>query len=125
MTLACRTIPEVNAWAKKTRDLYGPLPKETLLLVDKKKIDVYLSLPIFEGLEELSDRIFVNMSPLFSKVNGIGIALFESLSPYLETIKASFVEKKLRLTYLKKGNYVKRLLETLPIIELVYRKRAS
>ena len=122
---ACRTIPEVNAWAKKTRDLYGPLPKETLLLVDKKKIDVYLSLPIFEGLEELSDRIFVNMSPLFSKVNGIGIALFESLSPYLETIKASFVEKKLRLTYLKKGNYVKRLLETLPIIELVYRKRAS
>ncbi len=120
-----KNMKEVNAWVKKTRDVYGPLPKETLLLVDKKKIDLYLNLPIFEGLEELSDRIYLTMSPLFSKVNGIGVALFESLSPYLSSIRANFVEKKLRLSYQKKGNYLKTLLDTLPLIELVYRQRAG
>ena len=65
------------------------------------------------------------MSPIFSKVNGIGVALFEALTPYLSRVKASFVDRKLRLTYLKVGDYFRTILDTLPLIELVYRQRAS
>lgn len=121
----CKTMDEVNRWAKKTRDVFGPLPKETLRLVDKKKVDVYLSEPIFEKFEEYPDRLFLTMSPIFSKVNGIGVALFEALTPYLSRVKASFVDRKLRLTYLKVGDYFRTILDTLPLIELVYRQRAS
>ncbi len=121
----CANMDEVNAWAKKTRDVFGPLPKETVLLVEKKKIDLYLAEPIFEKFEEYPDRLFLTMSPVFSKVNGIGVALFEILSPYLSRVKASFVDRKLRLTYLKVGDYFRTILETLPLIELAYRQRAS
>lgn len=111
---------ELDAYRKKVRDIYGRVPKEVAMLINKKKIDLLMEKEEFEGIEELNNRVDITLSQNFSRINGIGNSLFESLSDYLTDLRVSFVERKLKVMLTKKEEWVADLLTILRIIDRVY-----
>lgn len=103
---------DITSFSRKIRDIYGKIPPEVALLISKKRIDLLSENEEFETLAEQQDRIDVDMSPLFTKVDGIATELFDVLVPYLASLKVSFSGKRLRLS-LYKGK------EWLPTLEKV------
>ena len=96
----------VMQFAKKVRDIYGKLPKEVSLLIEKKKLDILSDFEEFGELKEYPNRLDIPLKDCFSRISGIGTRLFDALVPYLETTKVSFVSKKLVLSVFKKKDWL-------------------
>ena len=96
----------VQQFAKKVRDIYGKLPKEVSLLIEKKKLDILSDFEEFGELKEYPNRLDIPLKDCFSRISGIGTRLFDALVPYLETTKVSFVSKKLVLSVFKKKDWL-------------------
>ena len=111
---------DLEGFRKKVRDIYGRVPNEVGLLIDKKRVDIFMEKEEFEGIEETNNRVDITLSPAFSKINGIGNSLFESLSDYLSYLRVSFVERKLKVMLTKKEDWIHDLLAILRIIDRVY-----
>lgn len=107
-------------WVKKLKDVYGKIPSEVELLIEKKKIDLLMSNPEFKSLDESDSYIDINLSESFSLLNGIGNELFESLVPYLDLLKVTFIEKRLRIRYTKDKNWLVDLEKILSLIHVTY-----
>ena len=117
------SIPDeksLEAYRKKVRDIHGRVPNEVALLIDKKKIDLLIEKEEFESIEELTNRVDITLAQAFSKINGIGNLLFESLSDYLSCLRVSFVERKLKIMVTKKEDWIHDLLSILRIVDKVY-----
>jgi transcription-repair coupling factor (superfamily II helicase) len=121
----CKSETELEAVKKHMRDVYGPLPKETELLIDKKKVDLVGQNPEFQDIEEMEGSVRIHMGDGFSRVDGIGIELFNALTPYLKAIRASFVEKRIMIEMRKEGEWVKTLHSILLAIHEVWLRHAS
>lgn len=119
---SAKTDEEVDAFARKIRDVYGRIPKETSLLILKRKIDLLLSKSPFEGMEEGKGFLDIRLGEEFSKKNGIGIALFEAMSPFLKDIGVRFVDKKLQIRLKEEGEWLPKLHEILVRVERLYRE---
>lgn len=116
---------EVDKFENKVRDIYGRLPKEMQLLLKKRKMDVLLSSDAFEGLEELRNHIDIRLSSLFSSINGIGLELFNVLTPYLNKVEVTYVEKRLRLRLKKENDWPNDLYKILKEVSSLHEKRTS
>ena len=112
----------INRFEAHVRDVYGKLPEEVLLLIKKRRMDVLLNGTAFEGIEEVGSFVDVKASDAFSRINGIGIELFEALTPYLSGINVSFVDKKLKLRIQKDGDWFDVLFQTIFIMNSLYEK---
>ena len=113
----------LEAFRKKVRDIYGRVPEEVVSLIDKKRVDLILENEEFEGIEEIGNRIDITMAGLFSKINGIGNDLFDSLQDYMGFLRVSFVERKLKIMFTKRDGWLKDVLTILKIVHKVYEKR--
>lgn len=113
---------ELNAVKRHLRDVYGRLPKEVENLINKRKIDIYLSGEMFEKTNEYNDCIELVLSQKFSELSGIGNALFESLQPYLEKIVVTYLQKVLRIRIKKEGNWILDLETIVSVINELYKK---
>jgi hypothetical protein len=69
------------------RDVYGRLPEEVTLLIQKKRIDLFTSQEEFTSVEEYDTYVDILMSDTFSRINGIGSELFNAMVPYLNISK--------------------------------------
>jgi transcription-repair coupling factor (superfamily II helicase) len=107
---------EVEAFGKRLRDQYGKLPPEVTLLLIKKRIDILASNSEFSSVEEGEKTIDILMSDSFSRINGVGVELFDMITPYLADLKISFLEKKLRLRLEKKEGWLSKLEKILSIL---------
>lgn len=97
---------QLSAFSKKVRDIYGRLPEEASLLIQKKKIDLLVDYPEFKTIDENEKTIDITMSDSFSRKDGVGNELFEALLKYLSIIRVSFVERHLRISVTKKGKWM-------------------
>ena len=97
---------DLAAFSKKIRDIYGRIPDETKLLIQKKRIDLLSTEVEFKSIDETTDLIDILLSDAFSQVNGIGADLFNALLPYLSIVKVSFLEKRLRLRITKSEKWL-------------------
>ena len=100
---------EIKSLEKHMRDVYGKLPKEVSLLIQKKRIDLVVNNKEFIYVREENGYIDILMAESFSRIDGIGIELFNALTPFLKTISVNFLEKKLRLRLQKVGNWIETL----------------
>ncbi len=116
---------EIAAFSKKIRDIYGKVPPEVNLLISKKRIDLLSEHEEFETITEQPDRIDVDMSPLFTRVDGIATELFDALVPFLQTLKVSFSGKKLRLSLFKKGEWLITLEKMMKATHRTYEKHRT
>ena len=119
---ACHNDEEINAYEAKVRDIYGRVPKEVESLITKKKVDVMLENEEFIGAEESGDHLDITMDPRFSRINGIGNALFDALSKYLLILRVSFVNKQLKICITKEDDWLGKVLEIATIAHEVYAK---
>ena len=105
------------------RDVYGRLPEEVTLLIQKKRIDLYTSQPEFTSVEEYDTYVDILMSDSFSRINGIGNELFNAMVPFLNILKVTFLEKQLRLRISKGKDWLNDLEKIVRNIDALYSKR--
>lgn len=112
----CMDDKSINKFKKKLRDVYGKLPPQVELLIQKRRIDVLLLRPEFVSLELYGDEIAILLSEGWTSINGIGVELFEEMGPYIDGTKVSFYEKKLQIRIKKVGGWITKLEDILRII---------
>lgn len=100
---------ELNQIRLKMRDIYGKLPNEVELLLTKRKIDILVESGAIKNMVEYNDCIDIFLDDKFSKINGIGNKLFDELSQYLEFIRVSFINRELKIRFMKHGDWLTNL----------------
>ncbi len=110
------TKKDLDTWTGKMKDIYGKIPAEVALLIQKKRIDILLNSPEFESLDENGKTVDLYLSDLFSSKDGMGYELFNALSGYLEIFRMSYLQKKLRLILTKREKWLDDLEHIMTII---------
>lgn len=117
-----KNIQELQGIKAKLRDIYGKIPNEVSMLLNKRRIDILMTNEEFETVNEYSDCVEIVLSDKFTSKSGIGSALFETLSPYLEKINVTYIRKVLKVRLRKENNWVKDLETIVECIDKLYRK---
>jgi len=94
------------AFSKHMRDMYGKPPPEVVLLIQKKRIDLVIGNDEFLSVDEFDTYVDFQMSDSFTRINGIGTELFNVTVPYLDILKVTYLEKKLRLRMTKRTDWL-------------------
>nr|MCR5490717.1 hypothetical protein [Bacilli bacterium] len=111
---------QLAVFGQNMKDVYGKIPKEVELLIQKKRIDLLTEEEEFKSIEELPNQIDIYMSDRFSRINGIGATLFEKLIPWMKVLRVSFVQKQLRICVKKEGEWMDALEKIVKTIHKVY-----
>lgn len=117
-----KNIKELLGIKAKLRDIYGKIPNEVLLLINKRRIDLLMENEEFETVNEYSDSIDIILSKKFTEISGIGSQLFEVLSPYLSKITVTYIQKVLKVRLKKIDNWIKDLETIVECIDSLYKK---
>lgn len=117
-----KTIEELENIKKDVRDIYGRLPNEVSLLFRKRRVDLLLEGEEFSDINEQNNYINIVLSKKFSSLNGVGNDLFTALTPYLETLNVSYINKTLYIKIEKVDNWFKELETIVDIIKEIYKK---
>ena len=115
----------LKAFVKSIRDIYGKMPKETALLVQKKRIDLLSEKEEFSSVTEEGDFIDIVLSDRFTKIDGMGSDLFNQLLPFLSILKVTFIEKRLKIRMKKRENWMDDLEKVMTVTDKLYRKRVG
>lgn len=100
-----KTKEELEAIEKRIADIFGKVPLEVRRLFLKKRIDFYLETPTFDDLQEYADYVDIVLNAELSNRNGIGIILFQELTPFLSLIKVTIVKKQIKIRLTKKEDW--------------------
>ena len=117
-----KNLQELTGIKSKLRDIYGRIPHEVTLLLNKRRIDILMENEEFENVNEYSDTIEIILSEKFSSKSGIGSALFEVLAPYLSKISVTYIHKVLKIRLKKEDNWMKDLETIIEVIVSIYKK---
>lgn len=112
-----KTKEELEAIEKRIADIYGKVPLEVRRLFLKKRIDFYLETPTFDDLQEYADYVDIVLNAELSNRNGIGIILFQELTPFLSLIKVTIVKKQIKIRLTKKEDWPTTLVKLMEKIE--------
>lgn len=110
------TIPQLEIFASKLKDVYGKLPPQVELLIRKRRIDILGNSANIEAIKEESGAIVVLLTQEISSINRIGIILFEKLGEVAKHVVASFEDRKIKLRLKKSSLYVDELEKLLSTI---------
>lgn len=113
---------EIVSFTKHLRDVYGKLPDEVTLLIQKKRIDLIVNGEEFQNVDDAEGYVDMLLSDTFSRINGIGTEMFNVLVPYLAFVKVNFLEKKLRLRMSKREKWLDDLEKIVKAIHVLYLK---
>ena len=117
-----KNLQELSGIKTKLRDIYGRIPHEVMLLVNKRRIDILMNNEEFEKVNEYADSVEIILSDKFSSKSGIGSALFEALAPYLNKISVTYIHKVLKIRLKKQDNWMKDLETVVECIVAIYKK---
>lgn len=117
-----KNLQELSGIKAKLRDIYGRIPHEVILLLNKRRIDILMNNEEFESVNEYTDTIEIVLSQKFSSKSGIGSALFEVLEPYISKITVTYIHKVLKIRLKKEGNWIKDLESIIECVVTIYRK---
>ncbi|MCR5348803.1 MAG: transcription-repair coupling factor [Bacilli bacterium] len=120
-----QTEKQLDAWKKRMKDVYGRLPKEVDLVIQKKRIDILAELEEFSSVNEAQGRIEVTLSPLLSGIDGIGMDLFGALTPFLGVLRVTYIEKRLTFLLAKQGDWVSNLEKIMRLTHQTYLKHKA
>lgn len=115
----------LREFEKKTKDIYGKIPEQTKLLLQKKRIDLIAEKEEFSSMDEGPDYVDLVLSDSFTRIPGMGSELFDALIDYIDDIKISFINKRLKIRMNKRGKWADDLEKILNKIDKLYLKRAE
>lgn len=116
---------QLSKFVSHIRDVYGRLPDEVNLLIEKKKIDLLLDNEEFVDVSESEEYVDILLSSQFARIGGIGVELFNQLMPYINLIKVTFINKELNIRMKKNDEWIKRVYDILMIIHRLYMNKNS
>ena len=117
-----KNLQELSVIKANLRDIYGRIPHEVVLLLNKRRIDILMNNEEFESVNEYPDTIEIVLSEKFSSKSGIGSTLFEALESYISKISVTYIHKVLRIRLKKEGNWIKDLETIIECIVSIYKK---
>ena len=120
-----KNLQELSGIKAKLRDIYGRIPHEVNLLLNKRRIDILMNNEEFENVNEYSDSIEIVLSDKFSSKSGIGSTLFEAIAPYLSKVSVTYIHKVLKIKLKKEDNWMKDLETIIECIVTIYRKHKA
>ncbi len=120
-----RDASSLASFTKNMRDVYGKLPEEVSLLIQKKRIDLLSDEEEFSAIEEGQGYVDICLSDAFSRINGIGSDLFDVLVPFMKLLRVTFVNKQLRIRMRKEGSWLTDLEKVMKIIHKVYLEKTG
>ncbi|MBE6127402.1 MAG: transcription-repair coupling factor [Erysipelotrichaceae bacterium] len=120
-----KTEKELDSFKRKMKDIYGRLPEEVELVIQKKRIDILGDLEEFSSIEEIQGRIEVTLSNAFTSVEGIGTDLFNALVPYLGVLRVTYVDKRLKFLLAKRDKWLETLEKIMRIAHQTYLKKKA
>ena len=112
----------VLTFQRKIQDIYGRIPDEVSLIIQKKRVDLLSEGEEFSSLDERQERVDITLSSSFTRIDGIGTDLFNVLVPYLASIRVSYADKKLQIMLSKKEGWLNLLEKVLRLIHKTYLK---
>ena len=118
-----KNIKDLSQIKTKLRDIYGKIPNEVSLLLNKRRIDLIMENEEFETVNEYPDFVDIILSKKFTDISGIGARLFEVLTPYLEKITVTYIQKVLKVRIKKLDNWIKDLETIVECIDKLYSKQ--
>jgi transcription-repair coupling factor (superfamily II helicase) len=116
---------ELAAFTAHLRDVYGKIPPETLLLLQKKRMDLLANSEEFTSVEESDAYVDILMSDTFSRIGGIGVELFNAVVPFMGFLKVTYLERQLRLRMSKQERWLDDLEKLLKLIHVLYLKHKA
>lgn len=97
-----KTLEDLEKLKEKIRDIYGRIPEEVTRLLQKRRIRIWLEDgETFSSLQERKEYVELYLSKKLSEKNGVGITLFQVLTPFLSYIKVTFVQRTIKIKWLK------------------------
>jgi len=112
------TLNELAELEKNINDIYGKMPSNVNMLVEKKRIDILASEDKVSDIKDNKDYIDIHLSKELSNRDGIGVVLFEkaNLLDY-KNINLSFAKDNIKIRIRKLNTnwvyYIKEILETI------------
>ncbi|MFA6675784.1 MAG: helicase-related protein, partial [Bacilli bacterium] len=104
--------PSIEALARtkiRTRDIFGKLPSEVELLFTKRTIDLLIMEAKVDKLSETGKGIELLLKDDYIKIRGIGNLLFQSIIPYLQIVKISYINNTFRINITKRKTWIEDL----------------
>ena len=117
-----KNMAELKEIKAKTRNIYGKIPHEVTLLLNKRRIDMLMEEEEFDSVNEYTSAVEIVMSNKFTDINGIGQQLFEILNPYISKVNVTYINKVLKIRLRKEENWVKDLGVIIECISILYKK---
>ncbi len=106
----CQSDKDLQNFAKKLRDVYGPYSEEVANLIEKKKIEIHLNNGLYSRFSEGLGVYTITMSEMFSNKNGIFKTMSEKIEPLLVKLRVRVVNHCLELVLTKTRDYLQDLL---------------
>ena len=109
---------ELEEFEKNVNDIYGKMPSNVSMLIEKKRIDILASEDKVSDIKDNKDYIDIHLSKELSNKDGIGVVLFEkaNLLDY-KNITLSFAKDNIRIRIRKLNTnwvyYIKEILEAI------------
>ncbi len=96
------SVDELLSLEKDMKDIYGKLPKNVKLLLEKRRLELFETDDIVSETKDSLDDYEIIFSEEFAHIDGIGIDLFKITGETSPHIKLSFRANKIKMTISKK-----------------------
>ncbi len=99
------SAPNIEALSRikiRTRDIYGKLPDEVNHLFIRRNIELLKEAALIDKLTEHPKYIELILNKEYLNIRGIGNILFETLIPYLQYVKMSYVSNIFKISLTKR-----------------------
>lgn len=111
-----QTIAELQVFYETIEDRYGTLPKAVVMLLEKKRFELFLQDGRVESFKEKPKRVDLSFTPEFSeKIDGV--KLFEIVSSISTDIKVKYLNKMITITMPIYNGWIVDLLKILSSVE--------
>ncbi|MDR1795584.1 MAG: transcription-repair coupling factor [Erysipelotrichaceae bacterium] len=111
----CKTLKNLNLLLNKTEDQFGKLPKEVLLLFEKKRLELLLAQKNIESFHENERFAQLILSSHFSQ-NLDAVSFFEKCSVLSPEIRLQYLQGKIIARIPKQKDWLQQLSGLLEII---------
>lgn len=116
-----KELPRLIALQEEITDRYGKLPQEVKMLFEKKRVEIMLNSPMFEGFDEFDKECRLVLSESYSQQVD-GVRLFESIMKLSPDIKLRYNRNRITLIFIKRKNWLNYVMEAMKIVEQSERK---
>lgn len=119
-----KTLKGLKNLEKEMIDIYGKLPINVKLLLEKRRLQLFETNDTVESINDTLDYYEIIFSKEVTDIDGIGIDLFRIIGPQAPYIKLMFRKGKIRMQISKKAdNWLTITIETLEQFKKIIKEK--